>query len=90
MIMSSEVWFKQKYWIAFIRLLVYVHFVAFYLSVVFISNTILSNKVCKQPGKSKRYFTKLKERMVYINNVHILKVSSNNHQIIFCRLKENG
>ena len=65
---------NNKCWIAFIRLLVYIHFVAFYLSVVFISNTKLSNKVCKQPGKSKRYFTKLKERMVYIN-VHMSKVS---------------
>ena len=58
---------NNKHWIAFIRLLFYIHFVAFYLSIVFISNTILSNNVCKQPGKWKRYFTKLKERMVYKN-----------------------
>ena len=53
---------NNKRWIGIIRLLVYIHFVAFYLSVVFISNTKLSNKVCKQPGKSKKVFHKIERK----------------------------
>ena len=43
---------NKKHWIAFIRLLVYVHFVAFYVSVVLISNTILrfANSLVSQKG----------------------------------------